>query len=151
MRQGRPTFQSNWSSAEAAAFLWFETAEDLALALSSSVERRKSAAIFALDAIAHLKSNLASFLHSSQRLNLSRDQIVMCVDVAELDARLPQVMTALGVPDFKMPESPKRHAAPVPLPSLSAEAEAALRAFWSEEYELYHTCQRLAARIGLSG
>jgi len=149
MRQGRPTYQFNWSAAEAAAYLWFESAEDLALALICDDERRKSAAIFAFDAIAHLKSNLAAFLHSARHLTLNQDQIVMCVDVADLDAKLPAVMNRLGVRDFKMPTNPKRHASPAPLPPLSAEAEAALRSFWAEEYALYDACREVAESLGL--
>ena len=151
MRQGRPTYQFNWSASEAAAYLWFETAEELALALVSDDERRKSAAIFAFDAIEHLKSNLTTYLHSRQALNISRPHIAMCVDIADLDGKLPEVLARLGLDDFTMPPSPKRHAAPSPLPSLSLEAEAALRSFWAEEYALYETCQQLAARLGLSG
>ena len=149
LRQGRPTYQANWTPAEATAFLWFETAEELALALVSQDERRRSAAIFALGAIEHLKSNLVAFLHSPQTLNSARDQVVMCVDVADLDAKLPKVMDRLGVETFKMPADPKRHAAPDPLPVLSPEAETALRSYWSEEYALYQTCQQLAAGLGL--
>lgn len=150
MRQGRPTYQFNWSAAEAAAYLWFESAEDLALALISEDERRKSAAIFAFDAIEHLKSNLAAFLQSARDLNLGQDQIVMCVDVADLDAKLPLVLKCLGVPSFEMPPNPKRHASPTPLPPLSAGAEAALRCFWAEEYALYDACRELAESLGLS-
>lgn len=149
-RQGRPTYQFNWSAEEAAAFLWFDTAEELALALNGT-ERQKSAAFFAFDAIEHLKSNLSTYLTSPQVLRLSRSSIVACVDLPDLDAKLPQVMARLGVPNFQMPAEPKFHAAPAPLPPLSPKAEAALRAHWVDEYEIYDTCRDIAARLGLSG
>lgn len=150
-RQGRPTYQFNWSAEEAIAYLWFETAEDLALALASPDERKKSAAIFALGAIEHLNSNLATYLHSVDALKMSKDAIVACVDLPDLDTKLPDFMARLGLSDVNIPPDPKRHAAPAPLPTLSTEAEAALRGHWSEEYRIYDACRSLAADLGLSG
>lgn len=150
-RQGRPTYQFQWSAEEAAAFLWFETAEDLALALSSDDQRRRSAALFAFDAIEHLKSNLATYLGSAEMLRLSEPAILACVDLPDLTDKLPDVMDRLGVKKFDMPAKPNFHAAPQPLPPLSAEAETALRTHWAEEYEIYNTCREIAARKGLSG
>ncbi len=150
-RQGRPTYQFNWSAEEATAYLWFETAEDLALALGSADERKKSAAIFAFDAIEHLKSNLATYLHSVDALKMSKGAIVACVDLPDLDAKLPAFMDRIGVNEFTLPSNPKRHASPTPLPKLSAEAEAALRVHWAEEYQIYDTCRSIAAGLDLSG
>ncbi len=150
-RQGRPTFQHGWSAEEAATFLWFETAEELALALTSSQPRRQSAALFAMSAITHLRRNTAFYLHGRQQLRLNRGQIIMCVDTVELDARLPAVMARLGVSEFTIPSDPKRHASPVPLPPLSQAAEDALRQHWAGEYQLYDTCRQIAGQLGLSG
>ncbi|WP_298360382.1 hypothetical protein [uncultured Litoreibacter sp.] len=150
-RQGRPTYQYNWSAEEAAAYLWFDTAEELALALSSRDERLKSAAIFAFDAIEHLKSNLATYLISPEALRMSKPQIAACVDLPDLDTHLSAFMARLGVEAFDLPAKPKRHAAPSPAPALSAEAEAALRAHWVEEYALYETAREIAGELGLSG
>ena len=150
-QQGRPTYQSQWGADEAAAFLWFETAEELALALVSSSEREKSAAYFAFSAIQHLKSDLRHYLGSVDVLLSERDNIVMCADLINLDARLPEVVKALGVPDFEMPQKPTAHAAPAPLPKLSSQAEAALREYWAEEFKLYDTACDIAQQIGFSG
>ena len=113
-RQGRPTYQSQWSAEEAAAFLWFETAEDLALALASPKEREKSAALFAFHAIQHLKGDLRHYLGGVEALLAERGKISICVDLPDLDAHLPKIMAGLGVPDFDMPLTPKSHQAPGP-------------------------------------
>lgn len=150
-RQGRPTYQSRWSAEEAAAFLWFETAEELALALASSSEREKSAALFAFDAIQHLRGDLRHYLGGADTLLAEQDNIAVCVDLPDLDAHLPAIMVRLGVPDFEMPSHPKAHTTPPPLPELSAQAEAALRAHWAEEFAVYDTACDIARQLGFTG
>ncbi|EPX77236.1 hypothetical protein thalar_02958 [Litoreibacter arenae DSM 19593] len=147
-RQGRPTYQSQWSAEEATAFLWFETAEELALAPASDSPREKSAALFAFDAIQHLKGDLRHYLGGVDTLMTERDNIAVCVDLSDLDTHLPAIMTRLGLPDFEMPPKPKTHAAPVPVPKLSAQAEAALRTHWAEELELYDVACDIACQLG---
>lgn len=150
-RQGRPTYNSQWTAEEAAAFLWFEEAEDLALALASDQERLRSAASFAFHAIQHLRGDLRFHLGSAETLLAERDNIAVCVDLAHLNTHLPFIMERLGVPEFEMPPKPKTHTAPAPLPRLSAKAEAALRGHWEEEFELYAVACEIADQLGFSG
>lgn len=150
-RQGRPTYQSQWSAEEAAAFLWFETAEDLAFALASKSPREKSAALFAFEAIQHLKADLRFYLGSAEAVLAERENIIMCVDLPHMDAHLSAILEKLGVPNYDMPPEPKRHIAPDPIPELSAQAEKALRTHWSEEFELYDVTCSIAAQLGFSG
>jgi len=149
-RQGRPTYQFNWSAEEAVAFLWFDSAEKLALALEADSEAQRSAAHFAFKAIDHLNSNLALHLISPDALRMSKDQIIACCDLRDLDAVLPDFLDRLGVAQFDMPKHPKRHAAPKPLPKLSPNAEAALRRHWDLEYRIYDAAREIAAELGLS-
>ena len=149
-RQGRPTYQFNWSAEEAIAFLWFDSAEKLALALEAEEEAQRSAAHFAFNAIDHLQSNLAHHLTSPDALQMSKDQIVACADLNDLDAVLPDFLARLGLTRFDMPMHPKRHAAPAPLPMLSPKAEAALRRYWDLEYQIYDTAREIAEELGLS-
>lgn len=149
-RQGRPTYQFNWSAEEAVAFLWFDSAEKLALALEADDEAQRSAAHFAFGAIDHLQSNLAYHLISPDALRLNKSQIVACADLRDLDAVLPDFMARLGLPKFDMPKHPKRHAAPAPLPMLSPKAEGALRRYWDLEYRIYDTAREIAEDLGLS-
>ncbi len=150
-RQGRPTYQFQWSAEEAAAYLWFETAEELALALNSPQQRRRSAALFAFDAIEHLRTNMTTCFESARALQLSHRSIVACVDLPDLTQHLPDVLSRLGLETFDMPPKPKFHAAPEPLPPLSPEAEAALHDHWAQEYEIYEAARVIAADLGLSG
>lgn len=149
-RQGRPTYQSQWSAEEAAAFLWFETAEDLALALTSKHEREKSAALFAFNAIQHLDKDLRHYLGGANRLLAEKDNIVVCVDLVDLNDNMDAIMDRLGVASFEIPPKPRVHAAPTPLPPLSPQAEAAIRAHWVEEFELYDVARGIAANLGFS-
>lgn len=149
-RQGRPTYQFNWSAEEAVAFLWFDSAEKLALALEADDEAQRSAAHFAFKAIEHLQSDLAFHLTSPEALQLHKKQIVACSDLRDLDAVLPDFLDRLGLAHFDMPEHPKRHAAPRPLPALSPQAEAALRRHWDLEYRIYDAAREIAAELGLS-
>ncbi|MEP3347322.1 MAG: hypothetical protein ABJN34_07275 [Litoreibacter sp.] len=149
-RQGRPTYQSPWSAEEAVAFLWFETAEELALALGSKHEREKSAALFAFSAIQHLKMDLRHYLGGIGPLMAERENIAVCVDLADLDAHLPAIMQKLGLENYDMPPKPKTHTAPAPLPSLSTQAETSLRAHWAEEFELYDVACEIADQLGFT-
>lgn len=148
-RQGRPTYQVPWSAEEAAAFLWFEDAEDLALALGSDSERARSAALFAFEAIQHMRQDFRHHLGGVTRLMAERENIAVCIDLANLDTHFDEVMARLGLPDYQLPNAPRRHAAPAPLPTLSAKAESALRAHWEEEFELYDVACDISRQMGL--
>ncbi len=149
-RQGRPTYQFQWSAEEAAAFLWFETTEELALALVSKEQRHRSAALFAFDAIEHLRSNYEVCFDSPEMLRMSRRSIVACVDLPDLSAKMPDFLSRLGVETYDMPPKPKFHAAPDPLPPLSLQAQTALHDHWSQEYAIYDMACKISADLGLA-
>lgn len=136
-RQGRPTYNSIWSAKEAAAFMWFDTAEELALALDTSSPARLSAAHFAFEAIQHLPRGYRYHFGSEKALMAERENIAMCIELDQLNAHFPEVMARLGCPEYHLPDTPVYHKAPTPAPPLSPEAEAALRRFWHGEYRLY--------------
>jgi hypothetical protein len=146
MRQGRPTYNNAiWLPEEAAAFLWFETPNDLAEGLGSCSERVKSAAIFAMESITHLRKNYQHYLGSVKLLKQEDANIALCIDLDDLDANLDRVLARLGVAGAEIPADTRRHAAPPGLPSgLSPAGEAALRAYWAEEYRIYDHCRSIA-------
>ncbi|WP_394197542.1 hypothetical protein [Litoreibacter albidus] len=149
-RQGRPTYQCQWSAEEAAAFLWFHTAEELALALTSRNPREKSAALFAMDSIRHLKEDLRHYLGSVETLLAERRNIVVCTDVAGLDRHRSAIMATLGATDFEIPPKPIYHAAPTPPPALSQAAQTALHDHWAAEFALYNAACDIADQLGFS-
>ncbi len=141
MRQGRPTYNSQWSSAEATAFMWFPDANALAEALGSDDERMRSAASFAMENIQHLRLNYQHFLTSAEALEREKENIQFCIDLAELDTKLPDALAGLGITSQPNIEEAKRHAAPGQPTRLSALAERNLRDYWDKEFEIYHYCR----------
>jgi hypothetical protein len=145
LRQGRPTYQSAWRPEEAAAFLWFKTPSELAEALESPDERLKSAAFFAMESISHLARNYQFYLAGVKALQKEEANIVMCIDLADLNANLAQVLATLGVENAEIPQDSRTHAAPPSAVSvLSPEGEAALRSYWGAEYRIYDHCRSIA-------
>lgn len=145
MRQGRPTYNGLWRPEEAAAFLWFETPNDLAEGLGSTSERVKSAALFAMESITHLKKNYQHYLGGLTALKREDARIEMCIDLADLDANMDRVLARLGIEGAEIPSETRRHATPPSLSTgLSPEGEAALRDYWAEEYHIYDYCRSIA-------
>ena len=82
LRQGRPTSAAGsrlWSSAEAAAFKWFNNPNDCFEALDARDQRVRSAALFAFSAIMHLRRDHAHYLGQPQDwLARSRRALYFC-------------------------------------------------------------------------
>lgn len=150
MRQGRPTYNINWTPAEAMAFTFFDTPNRLAEALSSQDERQKSAAYFAFTAILHLKLDYVHYLFSSQLLleEFSRNNVAVCCETKNIDKHRVKILSALTgdakVQDFH----DARQNTGFETEPLSQLAKDNLKQFWHLEYELYETCQHLALELG---
>lgn len=143
LRQGRPSYQVSWSADEAAAFLWFETANDLAEGLASENERVKSAAIFAMHAISHVAKGYEFYLGGILELEKEKANIVVCLDIADLTPRLPEILDALGVSGAKLPDAPRHHNDPTGPTGLSEKGQQALKQYWDREYRIYEKCRKL--------
>lgn len=142
MRQGRPTYQSIWTPGEAIAYRWFSTPNDLAEALFSDDERLRSAAIFTMESIRHLKRGYQFSLGGLRTLRRQESLIRCCVELKDLDQMLPDVMRSLGVPEFEMPRSPKRHKSQSHA-SLSDVAVENLHRYWADEYRIYKYLKKI--------
>jgi hypothetical protein len=142
LRQGRPTYNSIWSTGEAAAFQWFSTPNALAEALSSPDERMRSAALFSMENISHLKNNYAFFLKNVALLRQEDARIRVCVNLCDLDRFLPQIMARLGIEDYDRPPAPAYHKSPVSS-ELSNLAKRNLRLHWKAEYKIYAYCKSI--------
>ena len=142
-RQGRPKYNRMWSPAEATSFLYFDTANELAEALSSSSEKTKSAAYFAFNAIMHIKTNYSYHFESLKALARETPNIVACLDVRNMEQDLPGFLDALGIKDHEFPASADRHENPEQADPLSETALTNLQSFWAVEFEFYAAFKRL--------
>lgn len=136
-RQGRPTYNRNWSPGEAISFLYFETATAMAEALDSPDERLKSAALFAFKSIMHIKKDYAFHFESLSALADEVPNIVGCLDLARFDTGLPKFLDCLGISKFDVPDDADVHANPEPPETLSEHGLKNLKTFWEVEFEFY--------------
>lgn len=142
LRQGRPRYNSLWSAAEASAFQWFESANSLAEALGSPDERTRSAAYFAMEHIQHLKLNYRHYLSSIEALQSSVDQVALCIDLDDLDPKLPEVLRALGINEAPVTRGIDRHASQSGDEVLSEAGSKHLKEYWRDEFEIYSFCKQ---------
>lgn len=146
-RQGRPAYDRIWSPAEAAAFSYFETANDLAEALDSQSEKMLSAAYFAFNSIIHLRNNYSFHFESLLALEGERQNIVACIDVNDLNSGLGDFLEKIGISDFQMPDDPERHANPDNVSNLSDRAADNLRMFWAREFQFYEAFKKIQGSL----
>lgn len=142
--QDRPYDDRPWTPEEAIAFRWFETAEDLGLALHSTNPVKQSAARFAMLHIGHMDETFASCFGQITNLIAEIPNIAMCIDLPRLDDRLPNVMARLGIDHFEMPEDPKTNMAICEAENLSMDACDGLKSHWPEEFRLYNATRRIS-------
>jgi len=143
LRQGRPTNNRVWSPGEAAAFLFFDTANQLAESLDSPDERMKSAAFFAFNSIMHLKKNYEFYFESPEALTRARSSIVACIDVQDLDRGIAGFFAKIGIGDFDLPPGTDRHASPARAEELSARAKRNLKSHWAQEFEFFEAFKEI--------
>jgi len=142
LRSGRPAHARPWKTAEAAAYAFFPTANDLAEALYSDDERLLSAARFAMRAIPHLRRNLAFYLGGIDLLEAAGDRIYCVAEVETLDTDIYRLLGVGGltrehIAALYQPD----HQAPYDSPPLSEKGRANLQAFWAKDYEIYAYCR----------
>lgn len=128
LRMGRPLRQVIWNAEEAATFGFFATANDMAEALDCADERMRSAAIYGLQAIRHLKRGYGFHFGTVDAfLEKVPDRLLCCVDLRRLDAVMPAFLARLGVEDVTIPARPKGNIREDYPRELSARAQANLR------------------------
>ncbi len=136
-RQGRPTYNRDWSPGEAISYLYFDTASAMAEALDSEDERLKSAAFFAFSSIMHIKKGYQFHFESLSKLADEAPNIVGCLDVSQIETGLPAFMDALGIAQYELPPDADAHANPDTPEKLSKRALKNLRSFWEIEFEFF--------------
>ncbi len=150
LRQGRPTYNVNWTNGEAIAFSYFDHPNKLAEALFSDSEREKSAARYAFSQIFHLKQNYAHYLISRNFLEheFRSGNIVVCCETHKLDDKIDKVLEILGVENVSSVGGSKNRNPEEVHTELSKKANLNLKKFWSTEYEIYETCKEVAEKTG---
>ena len=146
-RQGRPTYNRNWSPGEAISFMYFETASSLAEALDSSDERLKSAALFAFKAIMHIKKDYQFHFGNLSILADELPNILACLDVAQIDQKLPLFLDRIGISDVEMPPAADVHANPETPEMLSEHALRNLKAYWEVEFAFFDAFKEIEASL----
>lgn len=150
LRQGRPTYNVVWTTAEAAAFSEFRTPNALAEALFSDDDYLQSAARFAMQSIFHLHHNYKYFLHSAEaiRYEAKANKILVCCETDNIDQNLDKILEALSVSGgerFEKNADPNKQCDTTELSELG---KANLREFWKVEYEIYDACRTIADELG---
>lgn len=147
LRQGRPHDEVLWTPAEATAFSFFASANDLAEALQSEDARLKSAAHFAFAQISDLRLNMAHFLHSAEALLYEADKgnIALCCDIEQASKHARRVADVLGA-TASLPRDPVQ--SDDRSGKLSHVAQQNLLNFLDDDYEIYTACQEISRQLG---
>lgn len=145
VRAGRPQYNSFWTAKEAIAFAMFPSAVELAESLGSQDPHRRSGAEYSMRSISHLVRNYGYYFASPEQFVRQQAKIRYCVELADLDTQLDQVMASLGFDSYDLPPDVPRHGSPAPLSQISERGRNNLREFWSEEFELYEMMKQLVS------
>jgi hypothetical protein len=144
LRNGRPEYNVLWAPGEAAAFLYFQTANDLAEALSSSDQRLRSAAAFAMRTITHVRKGYEYCFGSLEELAANKDRIFFMCDLKDLDDRVYECFAPFNISSDTVDKYLKRRNKGTPDKTpLSDLAQRNLRAHWETEFLFYEEFKRL--------
>jgi hypothetical protein len=151
LRKGMPRHNSGWSANEEAAFKRFPSASELGEALSSGDPELRAAAEAAMHAISHARRGLAHHLESAEFLESNRRHIVFIGEQETFDQDIRAFRTIAGIAsDISPPQDDVgAHRTPREMPTaLSPLAEANLRAWYADDYEVYHWCRANRQPVG---
>ena len=140
MRMGRPRNNSYWSPGEAISFSYFDNPRDLFLALIGEDERLKSAALFALRHIQHLKYGYRYYFKSVGWLQRHAASIGVVGRIERMEDFLRQFAARAGIEDsLLLGHYAMAHVGDDDRAGDFDEAETdAVRAVLGKEYEIYN-------------
>ncbi len=98
-RQGRPRLNVPWSAAEAIAFAQFETANDLALGLSSSDPEHRRQAIDAMNGIGHVRDSVYKWIGSDAAFRHRAKDILFIGFQEQFEEDFRRLKAILHIPD----------------------------------------------------
>lgn len=98
LRQGRPTYNSLWSPAEAAAFSILPSPRHLLDAILSDDEFQQSALAYAKRHIRHLRWNYAFYFKDVEAVNTRRDHFEVIGEISKLSDFIERLTALSGAP-----------------------------------------------------
>lgn len=149
-RQSLPRFYVPWSAAEEAAFERFETADQLATALSSATASDRTAAEEAMNSIGHVKTPYSFWLGTPQYLSERRKSLLFIGFQESLERDFALLSARLALPSgVRLPEDDGRsHRTPSGYNrTLSEEARSNLTGWYAADYELLAASKALAEEV----
>jgi len=152
-RQGQPRYFSPWSSAEAAAFSVFRTANELGEALSSENDVPRASAQMAMRAIEHVRDSYWRWLGNPEILGRRSGDIFFIGQQENLADDAKALAKLLGVAALDLPDDDVRaHRNPANVDkTLSPEALANLQRWYQPDFQAIELCRELARRAGFGG
>lgn len=149
LRMGRPRNNNLWTLGEAVSFSFFDSASAMLGGLDSPDERIKSAALFALQHISHLKHGYQHYFKSREFVARHADRITLVRDIHQTEDFLRNLCLKCDLPpDLVDQHYMIRHVAPQStagfVAGMTAEAAAAARSHLAGEYAIYQELSKLA-------
>jgi hypothetical protein len=153
LRQGLPRYRIAWTPEEQTAFEEFATADELARALCSEDDARRARAFCAMSSILHVRDSYWRWLGHGQMLQRRADDLLAVVWLPDLGTAFPRLRTLLGLPDSVVLPTDEvgAHRSPTDMDrSLSDQALANLRWWYSRDYACIEMCAQMDCFIGAS-
>ena len=150
LRQGRPTYNRPWRTAEAVAFAHFPEVDRYLDALLADDDWSLSACAFARKHVAHLRWNYRHYFKSPKAVAEQADHLVLIGRIERTGDFIEALLAEAGIPAARVAGLyQRRHEAPVrPAKVLARYSEgdiARLRARLADEYAIHDALLALAA------
>ena len=146
LRQGRPVYDRVWSAKEATAFSFFRDVETFLRACISTDDHDISAARFACSAIKHIRNGYARSFTDASTVRSEIGRFYCIGHIKNMRNTLAGIFGPFAVDPVLYQTLAPQHASNVPsytiLNNFSSKQVAALRAHFSEEYDIYNEFMR---------
>ena len=147
LRKGAPRYHNEWTYAERVIFTRWPTMDTL----GESMQAGDPEALEAASSITHVRKGLAHYLGDVDLLQSASDRIGFVGHQETLNSDVQWLSRELGV-DIAMPSDDNAaHRSPDGQTNkrLSADAEAAVRAYHAADFPIYDWCLRKRKELGI--
>jgi hypothetical protein len=145
-REDRPRYFVAWTPDEKVAFEHFDTANSLAIALSSADAEERAKAHHAMKSIEHVRSSYWEWFESEEYLRTRLADVFFIGFQERLTEDFAVLKSRLGLPDaVRLPnDETTAHRSPSDLDrALAEEAVENLREWYHADFEFIELCRRL--------